>query len=80
MFQLVPDLRFGRVEAKKIIMMMIVPATLMHVIKVEKKRGSMDEIEMRRRGILTTGKWCNPVSKSNGSKAPDKKPPGQKPP
>ena len=26
-------------------------------------RGSMEEIEGRRRGMLATGEWCNPVSK-----------------
>ena len=32
--------------------------------KEEKKRGAMEEFEGRRRGMLTTGEWCNPVSNS----------------
>ena len=44
--------------------MMIAPNS--HACKEQKKRdevnGSMEEFEGRRRGMLTTGEWCNPVS------------------
>ena len=49
---------------KILMMMMITPNS--RAIKGGKERGevkgSMEEFDGRRRGMLTTGEWCNPVS------------------
>ena len=41
-------------------MMIIAPNS--RALKGGKERGSMEELEGRRMGMLTTGEWYNPVS------------------
>ena len=38
------------------VMMMVAPNSR------ARKRGKYEELERSRRGMLTTGEWCNPVS------------------